>query len=247
MTIQVITGGEMLVGSLALSQFTGMITYAGECAMKQAPFHGGGGYMRVLPGLKKYTQDATGYADFATGGVSVALNHSSPGTQTPVAIFPDNQGASTAGLPASFTRSLIARFAGNGGPTGEVATFELSTVSDTAEVEGVVAAPLAAYTVTVNGAVQAITGPTAGKSLYAALFVTAVSGTTPSLTAVVQSATLVGFGSPTTRGTFTAMTATGAQWLTPVAGPITDGFYRVNFTISGTTPSFTACAVIGVL
>lgn len=247
MSAQVITGGEMLVGSLALSPFSGSIAYGGETAMVQSLVHGGGGYVRSYPGLKKFSQQVSGAADYAAGAVSAVLTQSSLGSQTPLAIFPANDGAATAGNPVAFTRALVTSWSSPGGNVGELATFNLTTESDTAQVEGVTAMPLVAYTSTTNGAVQTLAGPTTGKSLYAALFVTSVSGTTPSLTATVQSATLVGFGSPTTRGTFTAATAAGSQWLTPIAGPITDGFWRVVFTITGTTPSFTACAVIGVL
>lgn len=247
MTIQAITGGEVLFGSLALSPFSGSVMYGGSVAMQTANVHGGGGFVRQYPGLKSYTQEITGFADYAAGAVSAVVNLSSLGAQTPLAIFPSNDGAATAGNPAAFSRVLIESFTPLGGAVGDMATFSMSTVSDTAQVEGVTAMPLTAYTTTTNGSVQTMTGPTAGKSLYAALFVTSVSGTTPSLTATVQSAATVGFGSPTTRGTFTAMTAAGSQWLTPVPGAITDGFWRVVFTISGTTPSFTASAVIGVL
>jgi len=246
MSAQVITGGEFLIGSLALSPYSGSATYGGEVAMQTANVHGGGGFTRAYPGIKKFTQQFDGFADYAAGAVSAVLTSSSPGTQTPIALFPTNDGAATAGNPVGFSRVLITSFSSPGGNVGEMATFSLSTESDTAQVDGLTAMPLTAYTTTTNGSVQAMTGPTASQSLYAALFVTSVSGTTPSLTATVQSATLVGFGSPTTRGTFTAATAAGSQWLTPVAGAITDGFWRVVFTISGTTPSFTACAVIGV-
>lgn len=247
MSIQAITGGEVLFGSLAMSPFTGSVMYSGSVAMQTANVHGGGGFARSYPGLKSYMQEITGFADYAAGAVSAVVNNSSLGAQTPLAIFPDNNGASTAGNPVAFSRVLLKTLVEPGGAVGEMATFSMSTESDTAQVEGLTAMPLTAYTATTNGSVQTMTGPTSGKSLYAALFVTTVSGTTPSLTATVQSAATVGFGSPTTRGTFTAMTAAGSQWLTPVAGPITDGFWRVVFTISGTTPSFTACAVIGVL
>ena len=247
MSAQVITGGEFLLGSLALSPYSGSATYGGEVAMQTGNVHGGGGYRRAYPGIKKFTQEFDGFADYATGAVSLALTSGSPGTQTQVALFPTNDGAATAGNPVGFSRVLITSFSSPGGNVGEMATFKLSTESDTAQVDGVTAMPYTAYTSTTNGSVQTMTGPTSSQSLYAALFVTAVSGTsTPTLTATVQSATLVGFGSPTTRGTFTAATAVGSQWLTPVSGAITDGFWRVVFTISGTNPSFTACAVIGV-
>lgn len=67
------------------------------------------------------------------------------------------------------------------------------------------------------------------------LAVTAVSGTTPSMTVVVED-TLDGVNW-NTLGTFTAVTAAGEQVLN-VAQPFADQL-RVRWTITGTTPSFT--------
>ena len=65
-------------------------------------------------------------------------------------------------------------------------------------------------------------------------------------TASVQSDDAVGFPSPTTRLTFAAATAIGAQQLT-LDGPIpTDTFWRINWTIAGTTPSVTALITLGI-
>jgi hypothetical protein len=55
----------------------------------------------------------------------------------------------------------------------------------------------------------------------------------------------VGFGSPTTRLTFNSQTAIGGQ-VFRIAGPITDTFYRANWTIAGTTPSLLFMSAIGV-
>lgn len=67
------------------------------------------------------------------------------------------------------------------------------------------------------------------------LAVSAAAGTTPSMTAVVED-TLDGTNW-NVLGTFTAVTAAGAQVLN-IAEPFTDQL-RVRWTISGTTPSFT--------
>lgn len=87
----------------------------------------------------------------------------------------------------------------------------------------------------------------ASQSLYATLHVIDVQGTTPSLTARVQSATDSIFTTPVTRITFSAAIAIGAQWATEVAGAITAPWWRVDYTISGTaSPSFTFIVSIGI-
>lgn len=84
----------------------------------------------------------------------------------------------------------------------------------------------------------------AGKGLYATLHVLSATGTTPSITARIETATTVGFASPTTRITFDPATGLGGQRKV-VAGPITDQYARVAWTISGTSPSFLFVAAVG--
>ena len=53
------------------------------------------------------------------------------------------------------------------------------------------------------------------------------------------------FTSPTDRITFSNITAIGADYQS-AAGAITDTYYRLNYTISGTSPSFSIHATIGI-
>jgi hypothetical protein len=66
---------------------------------------------------------------------------------------------------------------------------------------------------------------------------TAVSGTTPSLTAEVQwSNDGVTFVSATTADTFAALTAVGSAL---IVFTVKGRFARLKYTVTGTTPSFT--------
>jgi hypothetical protein len=85
-----------------------------------------------------------------------------------------------------------------------------------------------------------------GKRLYAALHVLSVAGTTPSLTARVESSVDNTFAAPTTRLTHTAATAVGGQILRTDGTAITDTWWRVAWTISGTTPSFLFVSSLGI-
>lgn len=238
-----LTNSEVLVGGFDLTQFTGQYTVGGTVAMQEANVHGGGGFRRVYPGLKSFTTSISGFADFDAGAVSRAITPTSVGSQVPVTIVPID--TATAGDTALFTRGLIADVDATGGAIGEMATFSANVGSDAPLVGGIIGAPLAARTSTFTGPVLAMTGPTATQSLYANLHVVAASGTTPSMTVTIQSATLVGFGSPTTRATFTAVTGQASQWFGSNV-TTTDGFWRVVMTITGTTPSFTAACAFGV-
>lgn len=135
------------------------------------------------------------------------------------------------------------------GAPGEPAPWQASmTFSGPIARGGVLHPPGLARTATGTGTIVDLStvGATfpAGRGLYACLNVLSAAGTTPSLTVAVQTAATLGFGSPTTRLTFPAFTGIGGQRMS-VAGPITDGFARVSFAISGTSPSFLFVVAIG--
>lgn len=86
----------------------------------------------------------------------------------------------------------------------------------------------------------------ATQNAYAALHVTSVSGTSPTLDLIVQSDDNAGFTSATNRITFTQATAITSEWLS-VAGAITDDYWRASWTIGGSdTPTFTFALVVGI-
>lgn len=135
-----------------------------------------------------------------------------------------------------------------GGTVGDVAPWEVKFKGSWPLVRGVsLHPPGTARTASGNGsAVLAlpVTGVPSGQYLYAALHVLSVSGTTPSLTVKVQSDVDNTFASPADQITFSAASARGGQ-IQRVAGPITDTYYRVNYTISGTNPSFLFVVTVG--
>jgi hypothetical protein len=243
----------VLVGGYDLSSFTGSIDdLGGVVTMKEAPHFASKQHMVMLPGLKSYSTAISGWADYGSASaVSRAFTLRGVGSQNVVSVLPNVSGTSTAGDPCHFTRALNSSMKSPQGPVGDVAGFLMMLESDTAMVDGIVLHPLASRTSTGTGTITAMTGPTATQYLYAGLHVGAVTGTSPTLDVVIQSAALVGFGSPTTRVTFTQATGASSytsQWATPVAGAITDGFWRVSYTIGGSsTPTFPFAVVLGVL
>ena len=238
-----LTNSQILVGSFDATTFTGKFDDQATVAMQESNVFGSGGFVRKYPGLASYTNMIEGDADYATGGIAAAFTPAVLGNQQLVSIQPT--GGTAAGDPTIFTRARIDSITAPGGGIGEMATFAMSFTSDSQKIGGQVAAPLLARTTTANGSVLTMTGPTATQRMWAGLHITAASGTTPTLDAKIQSATLIAFGSPTDRITFTQATAAGWQF-SSVNGAITDGFWRVVFTIAGTTPSFTCAVVLGV-
>ncbi len=134
-----------------------------------------------------------------------------------------------------------------GDAVGEVAPWAGTVKSSWPLVRGQIAHPPGtARTATGTGTALNLGAVPAGKRLYAALHVLSAAGTTPSITARIESDDSAGFGTPITRAAFTAATAPGGQIARTDGLAITDTHYRVAWTISGTTPSFMFAVSLGI-
>lgn len=102
--------------------------------------------------------------------------------------------------------------------------------------------------VTASGTGTAVQLGTVGtdETLYAALHVVQVAGSSPTLDVTIESDDDSSFPSPVDRITFDQATGRTSQWKT-LAGAIADDFYRVNFTVGGTSPEFAFIVTAGVL
>lgn len=130
---------------------------------------------------------------------------------------------------------------------GEIAPWTSGGKSSWALARGQFAHPPGtARTATGTGTALQVGAVAAGKRLYAALHVLSVSGTTPSLTARVESSVDNTFASPTTRLTFNAAAVAGGQIMRTAGTAITDTWWRVAWTITGTTPSFLFASSLGI-
>lgn len=134
------------------------------------------------------------------------------------------------------------------GAPGDLAMGTISGASSTGPVvRGALLHPSnVTRSTTSTGTGRQLGAVVAGKSMYAALHVISASGTTPSLTVVLQSDDNAGFTTPTSRISFTAATGRTSQ-LSSVAGAITDDYWRVSYTISGTTPVFAFAVTAGII
>jgi hypothetical protein len=148
--------------------------------------------------------------------------------------------AALGGSAAYFERVMHSSY-GTGGTVGELLPFSFDAEAAGPLVQGSVIAPLATVTGNAAGTAYELGAVPAGKSVYAALHVTAISGGT--LTVTIQSDDTSGFGSPITQVTFTGATVPGAQLLL-TAGAITDTFWRANWTLTGGSATFIVSAGI---
>jgi hypothetical protein len=195
--------------------------------------------------------------DIKAGGQWEAGNTSAPDdvfwsmrrSQDPWSIAPKSDSDLAAGGKMYLIGKAVRTKFGIGDMVGEVAPWTGEAKSSWPLVKGVCAHPAGvARTATGTGTAILLGAVPAGKYLYANLHVLSIAGTaTPSITVKVQSDDNAGFTTPTdvAGGAFAAATTVDG-WQLRVAGPITDSYFRVAWTITGTTPSFLFLASFGI-
>ena len=144
-------------------------------------------------------------------------------------------------------RSLPLQYVPLQGPPGGLAMAKVSGKTSTGPIirGTLMHSGAVARTASGTGTARQLGAVSSSQKVYAALHVLSASGTTPSLTVKVQSDNAVGFPSATDVITFSAATAVGSQWGS-TAGALTDDWWRVSYTISGTSPSFLFAVTIGI-
>jgi hypothetical protein len=198
-----------------------------------------------MPGLAKVSFDFAGfgYSD-GTDEVEDVLYARTTTTSVPMTFCPTGDGAAASIAYFAETLELSQSY---GGAIGEMYPFSAKGVGQGSPLVRGTILENAAKTTTGAGTARLLGAVTATQKLYGCLHVTAVSGTNPTLDVIVESDDAAGFSSGTTRLTFTQKTAVGSQFITPVAGPITDTYWRASVTIGGTdTPSFTIVLTVGI-
>lgn len=195
-----------------------------------------------LAGLRTTTVTGSGQWDAGDLSKPDDTSFANLGGIVPVTVCPATAADGALAWMSGYLRQSFAL----GGGIGDVAPWSGSWSGNWPLARGVVLHSPAARTATGTGTgVQIVGGVPANGFLVGTLHVMSASGTTPSITVTVQSDDTNAFGSPTTRLSFNAQTTAGGQ-VFRVAGPITDTWFRVNYTISGTTPSLLFMTAVGV-
>lgn len=197
------------------------------------------------PGLNDFTLQHEGIWRAGTGAPDATLNAQKGLANVLASLTPvdDSEGAI-----AYFMRTTQGLYT-PGGTVGEILRFSvsLSASGGIGAIRGslMVNANLAS---TADGTARQLGAVSASQSLYAGLHVLSVTGSSPTLDVIVESDSQEDFAaSPTTRITFTQADAIGSEWATPVGGAITDDWWRIGWTIGGTSsPAFDAVVVVGI-
>jgi hypothetical protein len=185
----------------------------------------------------------TGQGQWEAGDASKVddMAWSTQGTVVPISVCPAGAADGALAWLSQFNRTQYQLL----GQLGDVAPWSLTAQGAWPLVRGQVLHGPTARTATGTGTAVQIGAVSSTQRLYVGLHVFSVSGTTPSLTVAIQSDNAGAFSSPTTVTTLTAATTIGSQ-ITRVAGPITDDWFRVSYTISGTDPSFLFAVTAGI-
>ena len=249
MAIGVLTNVRLFTGGTDLTARTNKVELSGEVEEKDATTFGDVGadgfvWKAVRGGLDTGKISASGLWDSdGVGQVDDVLWPQLGGVGV-WTIVPG--GASTAGELAYLANMLEANYKLLGG-VGDIAPYEAGGTTSTPIARGKLLNPPATPRTATGTGTPIDFGQAwpAGKTMWASLHVLSVSGTAPSATFRIETAPTIGFAAPTTRLTFAAATARGAQMLSTTA-TITDQFVRAAWTISGTTPSFLAVVTVGI-
>lgn len=203
-----------------------------------------GGYNRYRGGLRTITGSVNGYTDLAVGSQDDKV-YSMFTARIANVLTAGN--IETEGQPCVLVQQNLSQITpGGGGQVGEMSEFALTSTGTDIGVRGFLLKEQG--TVSATGAIG--TGVQAGavsatQFVYGTLHLLGTAGT--SITVVLESDDNGSFSSATTRGTFNggSITAAGGYWLTPVAGAITDDWWRLRVTaISG---SWTVGGSVGIL
>lgn len=190
-----------------------------------------------LPGIPSVAFSGSGFMDEpSTDVVRTRLATASALTMCPQTVTP--------GDVAVF--SNVMQFGMDvGGQVGDMYGFTFNAAGQGSPLVSGILMENATVTVTGTGTIRQLGAVAAGQSVYAAVHHTAVSGTLPTIDIKIQSDDAEAFASPIDRITFPQSTAANGQFASTV-GPITDTWWRVIWTITGTTPSFAIACSVGI-
>lgn len=191
-------------------------------------------------GLKSFAWDASLMQDHAANSLDAQL-WSQIGAAVPTTILP---AGTTDGSVAYLMSALQLGYIPIDSTIGETAMAAISGNGSGACARGLLMHTPTARTATGTGTAFQLGAVSASQRVWAALHVQAASGTTPTLVIKLQSSATAG-GTYTDRVTFSTASTTGSEWASAL-GAITHTWWRVTWTITGTSPSFTFGVSAGI-
>ena len=204
------------------------------------------GWRTFIGGIKGVSWSADIMQDFDENEVDelIGLDSAQFNASTPLSVLP----AGTAYGDLGYTfRAISFNYAPVAATVGDIAMANIGGAARQGPVVRgtILHPPSTARTSTGDGTGAQIGALSASQSMYVAVHITAASGTSPTLDLELESDDNSGFSSATSRITFTQATTTGWQWA-KVDGAITDDYWRITYTLGGTSPSFEFAVIAGI-
>jgi hypothetical protein len=248
MTAHVLLDSRLFVGGADLSGSGNKIDLSEEYEAKPVTNWRSGGAVEYpdRAGLSKLAINASGQWEAGNGSFPDDALWASRRAKQPWSMSASGESDLAPGNLMWLSRMLRTK-ATRFGALGEVAAWSADAVGTWPLVRGLsMHASGVARTANGFGGVAQLGAVTAGRHVYANLHVLSVAGTnSPTLTVSFESSVDDEFNAPTTRGSFAAATTAGGQAIR-VAGPITDQWWQLTWTITGTNPSFLFLVSMGI-
>lgn len=230
----VLLAPKLYLGKYDLSGFANQTTPSRDVEKKDSTTFADAGKKRVEAGFETTSLKAK---VFWRANSASFLSHDILAESWKVAGVPVSFSmvAGAAGDPVMFFKALEAAYT-CGGQVGEhiMSDVEAVATGDTPCIYGTVL-DVGAKSTGGSGTAMQLGLVGAAQKLYAALHVTAATGT---LTLKIQSDDNAGFSSPTDRLTFTGASAAGWQWLELAGAVATDTYWRSSYTLPSGTATF---------
>lgn len=241
MSKQAIINPDICFGGYKLQSLLSSMNIDQTADAVESTTFGSGGDRDFTPGLQGTGFGAVGFME--NDAVDGALQSALAVADTVVQVCPQN---GTAGGPAAFFKALTTSYQMTGA-VGDMLGFTLGAQCNAPEglIRGTLMVNSTAVTSTTTSTGRQLGAIGAGQTLYAALNVFGVDGTSPELVVTVESDDNADFTSATTQATFSTFDAIGAEIQT-VAGAVTDDYWRVVATISGSDPVFGVMISLGI-
>lgn len=222
-----------------------------QCDTKDVSTFGNNGWRSHIPGLKRGTINIKGFRDYSTLEEEYFWNDltTKPVITVAPALAETQRTGVSVGDKVYFTTGNIHRRKAIDARIGEPSMFDIEVGSDLVPLIGgqTLSTSSSAKTVSGNHSSKQLGAVAAGQSIYLCVHVLAVSGTTPTLTIKLDSDDNSGMSSPTTRVTFPLVSTFLFAGISSMVGPVTDDWWRVSWTITGTAPSYRFVASAGII
>jgi hypothetical protein len=240
---QVLTNARIFANGADLTGYANKVDLNAEVAELDATTFGSGGWEAVAAGLHSGTVNVEGLWSSTDLTHPHGLLQGSLGSDIIYTVCPSTP--AVGGLAWVF-KAVQSKYM-VGASVGELVKFTGGGKLDTPLAPGfALHAPGTARSSSGSGTGVQIGAVSALQRMWCNLHVLSVSGTsTPTITVKLQSDDNSSFTSATDQITFTGATAVGAQ-ASYVAGAITDDWWRITWTITGSTPSFLLIVSAGI-